>query len=450
MAVTVAVILDTRREKITTGKFPVQLRVTSNRKAKPYATKFEMTQEEFAKLDAPRVSAQMQEIRESLKNLKRDAENYLDKITDFRFLDFEIGFVNTHPLLKKRKIKIPHHPEPTVDFDFSPYLDKFPILKETNLEKGRILPVYIAYIKRLIQEERLGSAFTYQDSYNALKRFKGNVRFAEITASYLIQFEKFLLHANCTKATVGIKLRPLRAVFNEAIDVHEIITRDQCYPFGKRKYKIPTGRNIKKALEHDHLNKIYNHKPECQDEQMAIDYWLFCYFANGMNPKDVAHLKYKDIHEGFFVFVRAKTENITREDPKPIIVYITEDIKRIIEQYGNTNCHPDNYIFPILQKEFTALDRHFAVKSFIKFINDRMKRIAERLEIPKKVTTVVSRHTLATNLKRAGETTEFIQEALGHTSKQTTENYMDSFENHVKKEFAEKLSLFKNDADACL
>ncbi len=436
MAVTVAVILDTRREKITTGKFPVQLRVTSNRKAKPYATKFEMTQEEFAKLDAPRVSTRIQGIRESLKNIKRDAENYLDKITDFSFLNFEIGFVNTHPLLRKRKIKIPHQPEPTFDFDFSPYLDKFPILKETNLEKGRILPVYIAYIKRLIQEERIGSAFTYQDSYNALKRFKGNVRFTEITASYLIQFERFLLNANCTKAIVGIKLRPLRAVFNEAIDVHKIISRDQCYPFGKRKYKIPTGRNIKKALEHDHLNKIYNHKPECQDEQMAIDYWLFCYFANGMNPKDVAHLKYKDIHEEFFVFIR--------EDPKPIIVCMTEDIKRVIEKYGNKNHNPDNYIFPVLQKEFTALERHYAVRAFVKFINDRMKRIAERLEIPKKVTTVVSRHTLATNLKRAGASTEFIQETLGHMSKKTTEYYMGSFENDLKKKFAEELYGFRN------
>lgn len=46
-------------------------------------------------------------------------------------------------------------------------------------------------------------------------------------------------------------------------------------------------------------------------------------------------------------------------------------------------------------------------------------------------------------MKRSGASTKFIQEALGHADKKTTENYLDSFENAVKKEFAQKLSLFK-------
>lgn|GEM_PF-2220626 len=38
---------------------------------------------------------------------------------------------------------------------------------------------------------------------------------------------------------------------------------------------------------------------------------------------------------------------------------------------------------------------------------------------------------------------EFIQEVLGHMDKKTTENYLDSFEQQVKKEFAKKLEAFK-------
>jgi len=57
---------------------------------------------------------------------------------------------------------------------------------------------------------------------------------------------------------------------------------------------------------------------------------------------------------------------------------------------------------------------------------------------------IVSRHSFSTQLKRSGVSTEFIQEALGHTDKKTTENYLDSFENNIKKEFARKLSAFKN------
>jgi hypothetical protein len=32
-----------------------------------------------------------------------------------------------------------------------------------------------------------------------------------------------------------------------------IIKREKCYPFGRRKYQIPTGRNIKKALTEERL-----------------------------------------------------------------------------------------------------------------------------------------------------------------------------------------------------
>jgi len=49
-----------------------------------------------------------------------------------------------------------------------------------------------------------------------------------------------------------------------------------------------------------------------------------------------------------------------------------------------------------------------------------MKEICEQLGIDKQVTTIVSRHTLSTQLKRSGVSVEYIQETLGHTDKRTT------------------------------
>lgn len=65
--------------------------------------------------------------------------------------------------------------------------------------------------------------------------------------------------------------------------------------------------------------------------------------------------------------------------------------------------------------------------------------------LAKKITTYVARHTFSTVLKRSGASTEFIQEALGHTDMKTTENYLDSFEKEVKKEYAGRLIAFKNE-----
>lgn len=83
------------------------------------------------------------------------------------------------------------------------------------------------------------------------------------------------------------------------------------------------------------------------------------------------------------------------------------------------------------------------IELFIASINDWMRKIRKILCIEKTVTTYVARHTFSTIMKRSGASTEFIQEALGHTNIKTTENYLDSFEKEVKKEFSSKLTAFK-------
>jgi integrase/recombinase XerD len=50
------------------------------------------------------------------------------------------------------------------------------------------------------------------------------------------------------------------------------------------------------------------------------------------------------------VFERAKTEKATRSDPKPISVYITEDMRVIIDRWANKDKNPNNYGFPVLSR----------------------------------------------------------------------------------------------------
>ena len=241
-------------------------------------------------------------------------------------------------------------------------------------------------------------------------------------------------------------IRPLRAIFNEAIE-DGIIKREKCYPFGKRKFRIPTSKNVKKALELSDVEKIYYYKcdPNLEGEQQARDYWLFSYFGNGINTKDIANLKYKNIDEDYLTFERSKTERSLRSDPKPITIFINDDMKAIMERWGNKNKSPHNYIFPVLHHGISPLREYELVQNFVGFINERMKRILKNLGINKKATTYVARHTFSTVLKRSGASTEFIQEALGHTDLKTTENYLDSFDKEVKKDFAQRLLSFKRD-----
>lgn len=446
MSATISIILDTRRMK-KSDKYPVKLRVTFQRVPEYYQTIFDLTKEEWEKLPASRISNELQPIRDKLREIERSAENAVKDLAPFAFADFEKDFINGNTNFRQRNSKA----EITIlngdEFDYTAFYKKFPLILEAVTKPGAISYSYLKYIKQLIREGRISTAISYHCSYVSLKKFRGDVAFTVITATYLKEYENWLKSQDISKTTIGIYLRPLRAIFNEAIE-DGIIKREKCYPFGKRKYRIPTSKNVKKALELTEVQKIYFYEcnPELPGEQQARDYWLFSYFGNGMNPKDIANLKYKNIDSDYLTFERSKTERSLRSDPKPITIFLTDDMKEIIERWGNKNKSPSNYLFPVLEHGLSPLRQYELVQNFVGFINDWMKRIFKNLGIDKKATTYVARHTFSTVMKRSGASTEFIQEALGHSDLKTTENYLDSFDKDVKKEFAKRLSSFKEKA----
>jgi integrase/recombinase XerD len=440
MSILLSVLLDTRRMKMKTKKYPIKLRVTYDREVQYYQTIYDLSKEEYKKLSSPRISEELKKIRDQLRSIERNAEAVID-FESFSFTEFEKDYILNNPLFHQRKsikeIIVPH----SYQFDISLYLHRFPIFKEDPPTQGTIKVVFLSYIDKLLREHRIRTAANYQTSFYAIAKFRGNLRFVDVTVNYLKEYEQWMLQQDYSKTTIGIYIRCLRSIFNEAAE-NKIIKKEKCYPFGKRRYQIPTSRNIKKALKLQDVAKIYHYMPECEQESRAKDFWLFSYLANGMNPKDIASLKYRNIEGEYLIFERAKTENTTRSNPKSISVFISEDINRIIGHWGNTDKDPGNYIFPILQHNITPLRQYELLELFIRSINDWMEKIRLKLKIERRVSTYVARHTFSTVMKRSGVSTEFIQEALGHTDIRTTENYLDSFEKEVKKEYAAKLLAF--------
>ena len=443
MAVTIAVVLDTRRKK-NSGAFPVKLRVTLNRKSEHYTTIYDLTESDFEKLTAKRISESLHKTKKQLIEIESTAIKEADKINPFSFKEFEGDFIKGNPLFMQRTNKKVPVETDNAEFDLKPFERRISLLREVHPDNDYISVTFLNCIIKLLEERKIGSALNYQDAYNSLKRFKGNVRFSDITVSYLNQYEQWMIFSkNRSKTTVGIRLRALRAVFNEAIE-KGIIKKDKCYPFGRKRYQIPTSRNIKKALDLSDVKKIYDFQPTTENEQKARDFWLFCYFGNGMNPKDMAYLRYKNIDGEYIHFTRAKTEHTVRREPKLVTVYFSEDMRRIVHKWGNKDESPNNFVFPILNHQANIMEQYNIVKRLVVVINEGMEVITAQVGIKKKVTNKVTRHTFSTVLKRSGVSTEFIQEALGHTDKKTTENYLDSFEKEVKKEYALKLLAFDN------
>lgn len=214
--------------------------------------------------------------------------------------------------------------------------------------------------------------------------------------------------------SVGIYLRSLRTLFNNAI-ADGMLTKDY-YPFGKKRYEIPTGNNIKKALSLKDIGTIFHYKPEPGTmTDRAKDYWIFMYLCNGINVKDMSLLKYENIKGEVIEFIRAKTVR-TKRHVEPIRVNLTDDLKAIIKKWGNKKIDGTTFIFPILEKGLTPVRERQLIQQMTQLINSHMKDVAATLEINKTVTTYVARHSFSSVLQRSGVSTEFISEALGHSN----------------------------------
>ena len=123
---------------------------------------------------------------------------------------------------------------------------------------------------------------------------------------------------------------------------------------------------------------------------------------------------------------------------------MNNELKHIIEKWGNKTPDPKNYIFPILSNGMTPEKERAKIHDFTKFINTWLKKIAIKIGLEKNISTITARHSFATIMKRSGAPPAYIQDSLGHHNPKTTENYLDSFEDKVKHEYSKLLLDFKN------
>jgi len=404
MKPTTNIILD-KRKLLKSGKYPVKLRITFMRKQHLISTSCQVTEIEFETIMGKSPKGKNKDIRLSLQALEQKANDIIKKLSIFN--------INTFKNLL--------------------YSDK--------LVYGDVYSYSAAHIEKLKAGGQIGTASNYTSSLNSLKLYKPVLTFGEITVSFLSGYEAWLLKNKKSISTVGIYLRPLRAILNMAKE-EGVLPGDYKYPFGtktKGKYQIPAARNIKKALDRETMKKILEFIPEPGTwEEKAHDYWIFIYLANGMNVMDVAHLKYTYIDSEYIRFIRAKTKS-SAANTFPISVYIQDRMMQVINRQGVKKDKNAIYIFPIINSTDTLEKQRADVQQMTKMINKYMKLIAKKLGIDKLITTYTARHTFSTILKKSGVNIQNISEALGHTSINTTRAYLDSFDDESKKEMARLL-----------
>lgn len=404
MNVIASIVPDKRRQK-ENNTFPMKLRITFKGERKYYSTGYDLTEQGWEDIKKGTTRRDLRETAKSLAKIQVDAQKCCDELDSFSFLKFE-----------------------------SAYFPKSIINKDLQ-------SIFDAQIKELKLNGQIGTATSYNCACVSLHKFKSTLKLEHITPEFLRHYERWLIGEGRSVTTVNMYVRTLRSVLNIAIQ--EGIMSVDDYPFGKRKYMIPAGRNIKKALTLEEIGKIYNYSAENgSNAERCRDYWIFIYLCNGINVKDLCLLKYANINGDFITFQRAKTVRTKRSNSEPIRISLKEEAQRVIAKWGQQPLTTDTYVFPCLKKEMTPEQERNQIQLLTHLINDHMKAIAKSLGMNKSVTTYYARHSFATILKNSGVSTEFISEALGHSSLVTTKNYLAGFEQEAIKKVTDVLVSF--------
>lgn len=358
--------------------------------------------------------------------------------------------------------------------------------KEVTTEQSDVIAALLAKSVSMKKADRVGNAELFGLSAKSLQRFVDSfsdqerkeflniplprrgpphrkatephpadtLRFDHLTPEFLTTYEQWMQHHGKTSrnrlkpdegspaslTTIGIYLRHLRAVVNDAIEAG-IMNRD-AYPFGRNRYVISAGANPKKALPKTDIDKIKQYQPMPGTmEQRSHDLWLFTYYCNGINLTDICHLTWGqvDLRDGKLSFVRQKTSRSRKQNQTHITAHLRPETTAIIERWATAERSPAAYVFPFLTPGMDAQRRRDVVKQITLITNRWTRKIATSLGIDADVTTYAARHSFATVLLKSKASLAFISKSLGHTNLRTTESYLGSFDDAEAKEFLNAL-----------
>lgn len=225
-----ATIKITQRAKtLSNGLFPIYLRITIDRKSKFISLNLscEKTQWNEVKSEFRKSFSNYKQMNGVLIELKSRAEklitDHISKGTELSLEQFEDMFLN----YKKNKIK--------------------------NLND-----FWQEHINDLLTVGRTGTARYYKDSKMSFFKFLENktVYFKDITPLLLDKYQVFLQSNGNSESGVAIKMRAVRALYNDAIK--KGFAKKENYPFDVYKVSKLKSKPDKRALKYDEVQKIKN------------------------------------------------------------------------------------------------------------------------------------------------------------------------------------------------
>ena len=390
-----------RSKKLANGEHPIVLRITKDKKSKIISLGLSCLKSHWKSGEISK-----KHLNASVKNrvLLKQKQKALQIIDEFK-LD-------------------------GVDFTLSQFEDKFRGEKSSNVTVSEF---WKEKISDLNKAGRTGNARAYKDVYNSFFKFQKdkNLVFREVTPNLLDKYETYLRSNGNTDGGIGLKMREIRALYNDAIK--KGVVDEKYYPFKLYKVSKLKGKGIKKAISRQEMKLMEALDTEKYPHLIdAKNYMIFSYYMGGMNFVDMMKLKWDNIQEERVLYVRSKTKG-------RFSVKMLEPVKQIISYY-KAQARSTNYVFPILLKDnLTPIQTENRKHKTLSRFNKQLKEIAQIQGVSQNVTSYVIRHSFATNLKFAGISADLIGESMGHHDVSVTKAYLKEFDDDIIDDAMRKL-----------
>lgn len=323
-------------------------------------------------------------------------------------------------------------------FNFDEFKEKYYNKKEVVLTLKSLFENKITELHNL---GKIGTSNSYRDSLRSIEKYLDylkksidKLQFVQITPSWLIKYESYLLHVRmCSVNTVGMYMRNLRAILNDALKLN-IITHD-IYPFGKNKFTIKSQKKTKSILTIEEINLLEKIEPKNTNQRIAKDFWLFSYYSAGINLTDLAYLRKENLNKNEIKFFRRKTSTSKTNDIQ-IVIPLHEKSKAILERLVHSKEH---FIFNIITKNQTPLEQKNQIKLFNDLINDNFRKLIKGVIDKNDITFYNARHCWASHMVEKGAPITLIKDKLGHTDIKTTSTYIASLPVKLEMDFLNKV-----------
>lgn len=280
-------------------------------------------------------------------------------------------------------------------------------------------PALVAFaeglIRQLRQVGRGRTAETYATALNSFVRFRGgrgDVALDNVDAGLMMEYEVYLKSTGLCPNSCSFYMRNLRAIYNRAVEQEITAQRS---PF--RHVYTGVDKTVKRALPLPAIRRIRDLDLSATPVwEYARDMFMFSFYTRGMSFVDMAFLRKKDLRDGVLAYRRRKTG-------QQLFIRWEPQMQEIVERYDLPG---SPFLLPLIRRAGEEERRQYRAAAHL--VNEKLKIIGRRLELPGALTMYVARHAWASIAQSRRVPLSVISEGMGHDSENTTRIYLASLD----------------------